>query len=70
MSKRFLEHGKWRMIEVLKHPSILGDKMPTKFWPMIERMEFQSVKDFYYEHVTEEEIKKLERIKFKLDHWK
>ena len=67
--KRFIEHGRHRMVEVLKHPSILGEKMPPPFWKMLEGMEFQNVKDFFYEHVTEEKIRELEGIKFRLDNW-
>ncbi len=68
--KRFLEHGQYRMVEVLKHPSVLGEKMPPKFWGMLEEMGFQNVKDFFYEHVTEDKIRELEKLKFRLDNWK
>jgi hypothetical protein len=67
--KRFLEHGRYRMMEILKHPSVLGETMPPKFWKMLEDSDIQNVKDFFYEHITEDKIRELESLKFKLDNW-
>jgi hypothetical protein len=67
MPKRFLEHGKFRMLEVLKQPDKLGKILDHKDWEILESMEFPLVKHMFYKHVPQEEIRKLEKVKFKLD---
>ena len=69
MLQRTLEHGHFRMLEVLKHPSKLGKILDKKDWEILESMKYHQIKHLFYTHVTQEEIRELEKIKFKLDKW-
>ncbi len=67
--KRFIEHGRYRMLEVLKHPSVLGDKLDHRDWEILERMGLPQIKHLFYKNITNEQIRELENLKFKLDNW-
>ena len=67
--QRTLEHGKFRMLEVLKHPSRLGETLDKKDWVLLEELSFQQIKRIFYKNISDKEIKELEKIKFKLENW-
>ena len=68
--KRFLDHGHYRMLEVLKHPSKLGNVLDQRDWEILEGMGLPQIKHLFYKHVPEEKIRELESLKFKLDNFK
>jgi hypothetical protein len=67
--KRYVEHGHYRMLEVLKHPSKLGNVLDQQDWAILEKMGLPQIKHLFYKHVSVEEIKELEKLKFRLDNW-
>ncbi len=67
--KRFIEHGRYRMLEVLKHPSVLGDKLDHKDWVGLENTGLPLIKHLFYKHISNEQERELEKLKFKLDNW-
>ncbi|NIU85140.1 MAG: hypothetical protein GWN31_14925 [Candidatus Thorarchaeota archaeon] len=65
----FLEHGKYRMLDVLRHEKKLGGMVEGSDMEIFEALPYHHVKRLFYKHVDEEELKFLESINFDLSKW-